>query len=304
VRVGINILNFGPGARPETLLGWARIAESLGYHSLWTSDHVAVTPDVARMFPEPFYDPYALLTFLAGQTERVQLGTTVIVLPYRHPVLMARLGANIDRLSGGRFIFGVGVGNFEREFASLGVPHNRRGAIGDEYLDVIRRLWTEESVSLDGRFVQLDEVAGIAAHQRPHPPIWVGGSSDGALRRAVLQGDAWHPVSFTMSWLRETGLPRLAQMAAEHGQPVPTLCPRIRLNLTDEPIRGDERLAGAGSLQQLRDDLEALVELGAEHVVLDWYTFRVADSAEHERGWRALALVAEQVLDLERETLR
>ena len=214
----------------------------------------------------------------------MQLGTTVIVLPYRHPVLMARLGANIDRLSGGRFIFGVGVGNFEREFAALGVPFDRRGAVGDEYLEVIRRLWTEESVSLDGRFVQLDEVAGIAPQQQPRPPIWVGGSSDGALRRAVLQGDAWHPVSLTIPWLRDTGLPRLAQMASEHGRPVPALAPRIRMNLTDEPIRGADRLAGAGSLAQIRGDLEALVELGAEHVVLDWYTFRPADSAAQRRG--------------------
>ncbi len=264
MRVGVNILNFGPGARPETLLGWARIAESLGYHSLWTSDHVAVTPDVGRMFPEPFYDPYMLLALLVGQTERVQLGTTVIVLPYRHPVLMARLGANIDRLSGGRFVFGAGVGNFADEFASLGVPFHRRGAIGDEYLDVIRRLWTEESVTSAGRFVTLDNVAGIAPQQRPRPPIWVGGSSDGALRRAVLYGDAWHPVSLMTPWLRDVGLPRLAEVAAELGRPVPALCPRIRLNLTDEPIRGADRLAGAGSLAQIREDLEALVELGAE----------------------------------------
>src|SRR5712691_7277216 len=116
LRVGVNILNFGPGARPETLLQWAQVSEALGYHSIMISDHVAITPSVRQRYPEPYWDTFTALAWLAGQTKRVQLGTTVTVLPYRHPVLTARLAANVDQFSGGRFIFGVGVGNAEDEF--------------------------------------------------------------------------------------------------------------------------------------------------------------------------------------------
>src|SRR5688572_25319740 len=105
MKVGVNILNFGPGANPVDLLRWAQTAESLGYHGIFVSDHVAVTPSVAQRYPEPFFDTFTTLAWLAGQTQRVDLGTTVCVLPYRHPVLTARLTANVDQLSRGRFIF-------------------------------------------------------------------------------------------------------------------------------------------------------------------------------------------------------
>src|SRR5262249_13204039 len=141
VRVGVNILNFGPGANPRDLLGWAQVAEALGYHSLMISDHVAITPSVAVRYPEPFYDTFTTLAWLAGQTNRIQLGTTVVVLPYRHPILTARLVANIDQLSGGRFIFGTGVGNAADEFKALGLPHARRGSLANECLAAMLALW-------------------------------------------------------------------------------------------------------------------------------------------------------------------
>src|SRR5438309_11208207 len=106
------------------------------------SDHVAITPSVRERYPEPFYDTFATLSWLAGQTKRVQLGTTVTVLPYRHPILTARLVANIDQFSGGRFILGVGVGNPRDEFQVLGQPHAKRGALANECLGAILALWT------------------------------------------------------------------------------------------------------------------------------------------------------------------
>src|SRR5262249_42029608 len=109
MRVGINLINFGPGTGPETLARSAELAESLGYHLVMISDHVAITPDVQARYPAPFYDPFTALGWLAGLTRRVELGTTVIIVPYRHPLLTARLSANVDRLSNGRFILGVGV---------------------------------------------------------------------------------------------------------------------------------------------------------------------------------------------------
>jgi alkanesulfonate monooxygenase SsuD/methylene tetrahydromethanopterin reductase-like flavin-dependent oxidoreductase (luciferase family) len=110
VKLGVNVPNFGPGTGPESLTGWVRFAEDAGFSLAMMSDHVAVTPDVAELYPPPFYDPFTTLAWLAGLTERIELGTTVTILPYRHPLLTARVAANIDDLSGGRFVLGVGVG--------------------------------------------------------------------------------------------------------------------------------------------------------------------------------------------------
>src|SRR5262245_26423447 len=192
MKIGVNLLNFGPGVTPESLARWATLAETVGYHFLMISDHVAVTPDVHARYPAPLYDPFTVLGWLAGTTRRVELGTTVIVLPYRHPLLTARMAANVDRLSGGRFIFGVGAGWARQEFAALGVPFERRGALTDDYLTAIKTLWTEDVATYKGRFVTFEEVrSGPRPARTPHPPIWVGGASDGALRRTVRHADAW-----------------------------------------------------------------------------------------------------------------
>ena len=110
MKFGVNILNFGPGASPKSLQRWAQFAEEVGYHLVMISDHVAITPDVQVEFPAPFYDPFMSLAWIAAITDKVELGTTVTILPYRHPLLTARMAANLDQFSGGRFILGVGVG--------------------------------------------------------------------------------------------------------------------------------------------------------------------------------------------------
>jgi probable F420-dependent oxidoreductase len=305
MKAGVNLLNFGPGASPESLARWTERVEALGYHLVMISDHVAITPDVAARYPAPFYDPFTALAWLAGQTRRVELGTTVVILPYRHPLLTARLCANVDRLSGARFIFGVGVGWARQEFAALGVPFERRGAMSNEYLDVITRCWAEDLVSYEGRFVSFHDVdTRPRPARRPRPPIWVGGATDAALRRAVRFGDAWHPIRIRMPWIRDTGLPRLRAIAAEEGRRVPAFCPRIRFRLTDTRVDDDERLAGEGTLDQVRADLEALAALGASYVVLDTYADDPDATRQHERHWGMLATLAERVLDLPKETLR
>src|SRR5690349_2114944 len=110
MKFAINLLNFGPGATPQNFRAWIRFAEANAFDALMISDHIAITPDVAQRYPEPFYDPFALLAFAAATTDRVELGTSVTIVPYRHPLQTARLVANIDALSRGRFIFGAGVG--------------------------------------------------------------------------------------------------------------------------------------------------------------------------------------------------
>jgi probable F420-dependent oxidoreductase len=270
MRFGVNILNFGPGTDPSTLLGWARFAEDRGFQFAMISDHVAITPDVAEQYPAPFYDPFTTLAWLAGQTERIELGTTVAIVPYRHPLHTARIAANIDQMSGGRLILGVGVSWPRQEYAALGVPFHHRGAITDEYLEVITRAWSEPMISFDGTFVSFHDVATGPAPAR-RPPIWVGGASSAAIRRTVRFGDAWHPLNQTVPWLRDHGMPALRRAADAAGRPVPAFAPRLPLRLTDAPLDDDTRLAGQGTLDQVRRDLDDLAALGATHVLFDTY---------------------------------
>lgn len=305
MKLGVNLVNFGPGARPETFLRWARGAEEIGYHFVAISDHVAVTPDVAEQYPAPFYEPFTTLAWLAGETERVGLATTVTVLPYRHPLQIARVSANLDRLSGGRFILGVGLGWAKQEYEALGVPFEHRGAIANESLEAIRALWTNEVASYEGRFFRFRDVhTGPLPVTRPHPPIWVGGDSRAAMRRAARLGTAWHPIQVRLPWLREKGLPSLHEASAHEGKPVPALCPRIRLRITADRVEHEKRLAGEGSLGQVRDDLAALEELGSTHVLLDLFTgdFEAIQRTDDCVGM--LETVAEKAFDLARETAR
>ncbi|HEY2059607.1 MAG TPA: LLM class flavin-dependent oxidoreductase [Amycolatopsis sp.] len=271
MRLGVNIPNFGPGTDPGMLRAWAQTGEGLGYDLLMVSDHVAVTPDVAAQYPAPFYEPFTALSWLAGATTRVRLGTTVLIVPYRHPLLTARMAANLADLSGGRLVLGVGVGWAKQEFTALGVPFERRGALTDEYLSTIRTAWTDERDYRAGRI-----------------PLWIGGGSDAALRRAVRFGDAWHPLRFELPWLRDA-VTRLKAYAA--GGPVPELAPRIVLRLTGKPL--EQRLAGEGTVDQVIDDLEQLRLLGAADVVLDPFTGDPEETRRPTAAWRALATVAD-----------
>jgi probable F420-dependent oxidoreductase len=305
MKFGINILNFGRGCDPESLERWARLAEGEGYHFLMISDHVAITPDVQELFSAPFYDPFTTLAWIAGFTDNIELGTTVAILPYRHPLLTARMAANVDQISGGRFIFGVGAGWAKQEFDALGIPFNRRGAITDEYLEVIKACWTEDVVSYQGRFVSFKDVQTEPRPRRsPQPPIWVGGSSEGALRRAVRYGDAWHPIRARMDWLRDEGLPALRRLAKMEGKAVPRFCPRLRLRITQSPLADDQRPAGQGTIEQIHRDLEQLAALGAEYVLFDTYG-ATPESARHpEDDWSILAELTERVIDLASGSVR
>ena len=276
MRLGVNVPNFGPGTDPDVLRRWALTVEGLGFDLLMMSDHIAVTPDVAQQYPAPFYDPFTTLSWLAGITRRVRLGTTVIVLPYRHPLLIARMAANLNDLSGGRLVLGVGVGGFRQEFDALGVPFRERGRLTDEHLLAIRAAWQDDADYRSGQI-----------------PVWIGGNSDAAVRRAVRLGDAWHPLRFTPGWLAEAA-GRLAASATEQQRAQPALMPRIALRLTQEPIIDDDRLAGHGTIDQIAADLDQLRSLGAGTVVLDPFNGDHRETEHPETAWLALATVAER----------
>jgi hypothetical protein len=273
VKIGVNVPNFGPGTDPGALRSWAQTVEGLGYDLLMVSDHVAITPDVAAQYPAPFYEPFTTLSWLAGVTTRVRLGTTVLVVPYRHPLLVARMAANLDQLSGGgRLVLGAGIGWAKQEFDALGVPFEQRGRLTTEYLRAIRAAWAEHD----------DYRAGPI-------PLWLGGHSDAGLRRAVALGDAWHPLRLTMAGFRE-GLGRLKILAGD--RPVPGFAPRILLRLTGTPETGPARRAGEGTLDQVLDDLAQLRALGADTVVLDPFDADPAETLHPEVAWRDLAVIA------------
>jgi probable F420-dependent oxidoreductase len=305
LKVGVNLITFGPGATEGSLARWAGFAESVGYHFMMLGDHVTITADVQGRYPAPFYEPFTTLSWLAGLTRRVELGFTVIVVPYRHPLETARMAATLDRISGGRLIFGVGVGWARQEFEVLGLPFDKRGAMTDDYLGALKAAWTQDVASYHGRFVSFKDIyTAPRPLQRPHPPIWVGGSSDAALRRAVRHGDAWHPIRSRIAFLRDEGMPKLQAIADREGRAVPALCPRIRLRLTDSPMPEETRLAGEGTMDQVRRDFEALQKLGVPYLCLDTFADDVEGSRNHEAAWRMLTSLAERAFDLPRQSLR
>ncbi|GAA1649167.1 LLM class flavin-dependent oxidoreductase [Kribbella alba] len=274
VRIGVNVPNFGPGTDPGRLRDWARTVEGLGYDLLMVSDHIAVTPDVAAQYPAPFYEPFTALSWLAGITGTIRLGTTVLIAPYRHPLLVARMAANLNQLSGGRLILGVGVGWARQEFDALGIDFTRRGRLTDETLMDVRAAWKNDADYRSGDI-----------------PIWVGGRSEAGMRRAVRLGDAWHPLRERLEWMREA-LDRLKAIAAAEGKPVPAFAPRILLRLTDGPLPDQERVAGEGTIDQVLSDLNELALLGAEAVVLDPFVGDPAETERPETAWQALATIA------------
>ncbi|MBB5867250.1 alkanesulfonate monooxygenase SsuD/methylene tetrahydromethanopterin reductase-like flavin-dependent oxidoreductase (luciferase family) [Allocatelliglobosispora scoriae] len=274
MQIGVNVPNFGPGTDPGVLRAWAQTVEGLGFDLLMVSDHVAITPDVAEQYPAPFYEPFTTLSWLAGITSRVRLGTTVLLMPYRHPLLLARMAANLNQLSGERLVLGVGVGWAKQEFEALGVRFDRRGRLTDEYLHALKAAWADEKDYRAGRI-----------------PIWIGGNSDAALRRTVRLGDAWHPLSFTPGWFR-AAVDRLRAIAEQEQRPMPALAPRIKLWLTATPVTGTDRLAGEGTLDQVLDDIAQLRALGSGSVVLDPFHGDPEQTRRPETWWQMLAAVA------------
>ena len=223
---GVHLPHVGPFATPEAVAGVAREAEQLGYHSVWVSDHIITPRKIDSPYPGgrypvqpewPYLEPVSTLLYATAVTQRVRLGTSVIVITQRQPVLLAKQLATLDVLSGGRLIFGAGAGWMREEFKALNVPFAHHGPRMTEYLEVIRRCWTLDDPTFHGRFYELDDVGFYPKPvQKPHPPIWVGGWADGALRRVARYGDAWH-AGGPPEALR-TGYDRVRQLALEDGR--------------------------------------------------------------------------------------
>lgn len=279
---GVWLHNCRHLAIPEMIRATAVRAERLGYDSVWVSDHVVVPRANVAGIGETIFDPLVTLAVAAGMTTRVRLGTTVLIVPYRNPVVAAKMIASLDALSGGRVILGVGAGWLAAESAALGVPFAERGAQTDEYLEAMRELWTSPEPSFAGTYARF---GGLAFRpepvQKPHPPIWVGGHSRAALRRAVQFGAAWHPINRAPEELRagRAELARLCQARGRAVTPALTLRNDVRVLRPGEPDPKSTHAGRvlAGEPAALVDQIAELAECGVEHLVLE---FLAADGGE------------------------
>ncbi len=197
MKCGLFGINVGPCADPETAARVAREAESLGYESLWTGEHVVLPHPQAPPSPvpaeTPFLDPAVLLAYVAAHTSRIKLATGIIILPQRNPAVLAKELASVDLVSQGRLIFGIGVGYLKPEFDALGVPFERKGARTDDYLAAILALWSQENPCHEGEFVSFDGIKSLPQPlQKPHPPVVVGGHTPAGMRRAVASAHGWY----------------------------------------------------------------------------------------------------------------
>ena len=190
---GVHLPQAGPAASGEALRRTAVLAEELGYADVWVSDHLAVPTGAAYPPSAYVFEPLTTMSWIAAHTKRVGIGTTVLVLPMRHPLNVAKSIATIDQFSGGRVILGVAAGWLEAEFDALGIPFHERGARTDEAITMLRKFWTTDHIT-ESFPVHQSAVVSMRTLPQPvrHVPLWVGGHADVALRRAIAVGDGWH----------------------------------------------------------------------------------------------------------------
>jgi probable F420-dependent oxidoreductase len=298
VTFGCSLPSRGPMASPEALRSLAQRAEDLGFESVWVSDHIILPREVNSFYPyspdgvatfrpdQPYYEPISTLNFLAGCTHRVRLGTHVLILPYRNPVLTAKMLATLDVLSGGRVTLGVGVGWMEEEFQALGLnTFPQRGTVTNEYIRLFKELWSQEEPKFHGEFY---EVAGAGflpkPVQQPHPPIWIGGHTGPALSRAAELGDGWMPIGLRPPAILEpeemaSKIARLRTLTRRAGRPEDAVTPCFSTDIVFERAPSPSRRMMTGRPEQISADLRQYQDLGVVNFILG---FR-ADSEAGQR---------------------
>ncbi len=267
MKFGLLLPNFGASASGESIAASARLAEALGFDSVWTTDHVLMPADM----PEPYgnlIESLVALTIAAAATEVVGLGTSIIVMPQREPVLLAKQLAGIDVVSGGRLILGAGVGWLEQEFNYLGADYAKRGARFDEWLALMRALWNGDG-AFTGDSKTIDDALFAPRPPRGRAtPVWIGGNSSLAISRAAAIADGWHPVGLTPAELG-VGLAELRALA--NGRPVTaSLRTNIELLAEGEAARGYDAPGHVprGRADEIAAELKAYQDAGLEYAVI------------------------------------
>jgi probable F420-dependent oxidoreductase len=272
---------FGPIGTRRNVLTFARRMEALGYDSLWASDHVVIPHRITSRYPYsptgqfplgpevPFLEPLTTLALVAGATERVGLGTSILVLPHRNPVLAAKMAATLDHLSEGRLVLGVGVGWMREEIELLGGDYDRRGAWSDEALAVMRACWRDARTVHHGEFFSFDDIGVFPKPTRGDIPILIGGHTERALRRVVALGDGWHAAFITPEAL-QADIVRLRAECARQQRPFDQLTISVRAGLSLRGASlGPDRKPLQGSRDQILADLVAFRDLGVESMLLE-----------------------------------
>jgi probable F420-dependent oxidoreductase len=294
MQIGFNLPISGPLSSPEIVTRIAQEGEALGYDYLTLTDHI-VLPNLrvpgypysesGEFFsegPERRHEQLTTAAYIAAKTSRIRLVLAVMVVPHRPAVLAAKMLVTIDVLSGGRLVVGIGTGWLEAEFdAVVTTPFADRGAVTDEYLRAFRALWTEDMPRADGTWVKFNGLLFEPKPvQKPHPPIWVGGESGPALRRAARLGDAWYPIGSNNQHLLDTlpryraGIARLRRFTTEAGRDPESVALTYRVKRYGEAVPGKasngERRLFSGSTSDIIADLLALRALGVSAVDIDF----------------------------------
>jgi probable F420-dependent oxidoreductase len=294
---GVVIPATGPFGSPGVFGAIVDAIAGLGYDDVWFGDHVAVPAYAAHITEADWLEPITCCLLALGRTTRLRVGTDVLVLPYRNPVLVAKMAATADALSGGRLVLGVGVGYLKGEFAALGARYERRGATSDEYLRVMRELWASggRPVSFDGEFVRFDQVCVGPAPASGRVPVWVGGNAPAAWRRAAVLGDGWHPlfpsaeeyrrghdaivaigtsseqfvfsISLATTHVLEPGRAFSASLWADLAD-----VPEDFSYAPDVPVTDDGRVRFVGVADEVAADVEEYLAAGVEHFTLRFST--------------------------------
>jgi len=290
MRFGFPIPTRGPLGTLDVVRRLGQAADEYQFDSIWVTDHIVIPKATGSKYPYSadgnmdleaaahYLEPLTVMSFLAGVTERPAIGTSVLVMPYRNPILTAKMVATLDVMSRGRVILGVGVGWMREEFEALGVTtYEQRGAVTDEYIRILRALWTEEWPSFAGRFYSFEAVRCFPKPlQKPHPPVWIGGHTKAAIRRAARLGDGWHPIGLRppvglQPEEFERAAAELRAQAKEAGRDPwsITLSLRAPIRFADGAASGS-RMPFIGSSDQIIEDIRTYQRLGVRHLIFDF----------------------------------
>lgn len=293
MRLGFFLPSMGPAAGPDALTAVATRAEGLGYDSLWVTERTLVplepqVPYVASAdgsLPDVYLtvlDPVGSLAYVAGQTSRIAIGTSILNLPWYNPVLLGRALTTLDVLSKGRLRVGFGLGWSSDEYEAAGADWHRRGRRADENLEALKAIWTTDPVAYEGSDFRIPPShIGPKPVQRPHPPIYMAAYTEAALARVARFADAWMPVGVPIEGMKAM-LAGVRQMAEGYGRDPETIELIVRANLyvTEEPL-GDDRFIFTGTLDQIRADVAASREAGAAEITFDPTFDPAVTTADH-----------------------
>jgi probable F420-dependent oxidoreductase len=281
MKYGFSLVVRGEDANPDTFAAIAERSEALQLDSLWLSAHVILPPQTKSGYvlipgrkhdehwKDNYWEPFTILGYLSAMTSKITLGTSVVVLPMHNPFELAKQVAEIDQLSRGRFVFGIGVGWFEEEFEALGQAFHNRGKRTDEALELMHKLWTEEPVTFNGRYYNVTEASFRPKPvQQPGPPIWVAGASSAALRRTARFGNAFHPVRPSYEYMGKVR-GELNALLDEYGRSHDSVDISVKLPLAFQDDASDPDSPTIGKPQAIIDSLRRYRDLGSSHFVLD-----------------------------------